>query len=45
MAEVVKKKDVDKLVAGVRKNLEKAQAALEALNDVLYTELDVVVED
>ena len=45
MSEVVKKKDVDKLVAGIRKNLEKAQAALEALNEVLDTELEVVSEE
>jgi len=36
------KKDVDKLVAGIGKNLEKAVAALEAVKELLDTELEIV---
>jgi len=36
------KKDVDKLVVGVSKNLEKVDAALAVVRELLDTELEIV---
>jgi len=42
MSEVVKKKDTDRLLANIGKSLDKAIAALEAVKELLDTELEIV---